>query len=86
VYAARGNSQQAIAAYRKAIEANPQSAEAHYRLAQAYKRAGEEQKAEQEVRLYKQADKAETDAVEQQRREIRQFLIILKDKKDEKNR
>jgi tetratricopeptide (TPR) repeat protein len=79
IYAARGNSQQAIAAYRKAIRANPQSSEAHYRLAQAYKRAGENLRAEQEVRLYKQADKAETNAVEQQRREIRQFLIILWD-------
>jgi tetratricopeptide (TPR) repeat protein len=79
VYAAQGNFRQAIAAYKKAIAANPQSAEAHYRLAQAYKRAGEDQKAEQEVQLYKQADKAETNAVEQQRREIRQFLIILWD-------
>ncbi len=31
------------------------------------------------MQLYKQADKTETAAIEQQRREIRQFLIILKD-------
>jgi tetratricopeptide (TPR) repeat protein len=79
VYAARGNSQQAIAAYKKAIEVNPHSAEAHYRLALAYKRAGEQAKSEQELKLYKEADKAETAAIEQQRREIRQFMIILKD-------
>jgi tetratricopeptide (TPR) repeat protein len=79
VYAARGNSEQAIAAYKKAIEANPQSSEAHYRLALAYKHKGEEEKSEQELQLYKEADKTETAAIEQQRREIRQFLIILKD-------
>ena len=79
VYAAEGNSQQAIDAYKKAIELNPQSGEAHYRLALAYKRAGQEDKSEQELQLYKQADKTETAAIEQQRRAIRQFLIILKD-------
>ena len=79
VYATRGNSQQAINAYKKAIEVNPESSEAHYRLALAYKRAGEEAKSEEELKLYKEADKTETAAIEQQRREIRQFLIILKD-------
>jgi len=86
LYAARGNSAEAVAAYKKAVEANPQSAEAHYRLALVYKRAGENPKSEQELKLYKQTDKAETAAIEQQRREIRQFLIILKDKKDETNK
>jgi tetratricopeptide (TPR) repeat protein len=81
VFAARGNFQQAINAYKKAVDVNPQSAEAHYRLALAYKRAGDEAEAEQELKLYKEADKTETEAVERQRREIRQFLIILKDQK-----
>jgi hypothetical protein len=40
---------------------------------------GEEGKSEHEMELYKQADKNETAAVEQQRREIRQFVITLKD-------
>ena len=78
VYAAEGNSQ-AINAYKKAIEINPQSIEAHYRLALAYKRAGQEAKSEEELKLYKEADKTETAAIEQQRREIRQFLILLRD-------
>jgi tetratricopeptide (TPR) repeat protein len=100
LYAARGNFAQAISEYKKAVEVNPQSGEAHYHLALAYKRVGEEGKSEQELQLYKQADKTETAAIEQQRREIRQFLIILKDqpqsatpaaekrdkKKDEKNK
>ena len=79
LYDAQGSPTQAIGAYKKAVEANPQSGEAHYRLALAYKRTGEEAKSEKEVQLYKEADRSETAAIEQQRREIRQFLIILKD-------
>jgi hypothetical protein len=45
----------------------------------AYKRIGEEQKSEQELKLYKQADKMGTALIDRQRREIRQFLIILRD-------
>jgi tetratricopeptide (TPR) repeat protein len=79
LYSARGHFPEAIGAYKKAIEANPQSSEAHYRLALAYKRTGEEEKSQQELQLYKQADKTEAAAIEQQRREIRQFLVILRD-------
>jgi len=79
VYAVQGEFPQAISAYQKAIEVNPQSGEAHYRLALGYKRTGENEKSERELQLFKQADKTETAAIEQQRREIRQFLIILKD-------
>jgi tetratricopeptide (TPR) repeat protein len=79
VYAARADFRKAIETYNKAVEINPQSSEAHYRLSQAYKRVGEEEKSEQEVQRYKEAEKAETAAIDQQRREIRQFLIILKD-------
>jgi tetratricopeptide (TPR) repeat protein len=79
VYSARANFAQAIDTYKKAAEINPQSSEVHYRLALAYKRVGEEEKSGRELKLYKEADKTETAAFEQQRREIRQFLIILKD-------
>ena len=79
VYTTEGKLPRAITAYKKAAEINPRSAEAHFRLAQAYKRSGENEKAVQELQLYKQADKAENAAVERQRREIRQFLIVLKD-------
>ena len=79
LYDAQGNPTQAIDAYKKAVEANPQSTEAHYRLALDYKRTGEDERSEKELQRYKQADKSETAAIEQQRREIRQFLVILKD-------
>jgi len=69
----------AIELYKKALAADPNSTEAHYRLSQAYRRAGEDEKSKQEVALYEEAQKKETEAVERQRREIRQFLIIMKD-------
>ena len=79
LYAAQGGSEQAIAAFKKAIEVAPGLGEAHYRLSQLYKRAGEKAKADQEIQLYKQVEKSEAEEVERQRREIQQFLIILKD-------
>ena len=80
LYASQGANDQAIAAYKKAVEATPGLAEAHYRLGQLYKRSGEKAKAEEEIQLYKQVEKSEADEVERQRREIQQFLIILKDR------
>ena len=76
---ANGDNARAIIAYKKAIDVNPQSGEAHYRLGLAYKRIGEDAKAQQELQLYKQIDQTETAAVESQRRELRQFMIILKE-------
>jgi Tfp pilus assembly protein PilF len=79
LYAAQGDSEQAIAAFKKAIEVAPGLGEAHYRLSQLYKRSGERAKSEEEIQLYKQVEKSEAEEVERQRREIQQFLIILKD-------
>src|SRR5438132_12101404 len=75
----RGNFEQAIRDYTKAIEVSPQLSEAHYRLGSVYRRISEESKAEQEFWEYEKIEKAETAAIERQRRELRQFLIILKD-------
>ena len=79
LYSARGSFEPAIRAYEKAIEVNPQLSEAHYRLALAYKRRGEEAKSRQEFQVYEQTEKTETAEVEQQRRELQHFLVILKD-------
>src|SRR5213076_62293 len=51
------------------------------RLGLAYRRMNEEAKAEQAVRVYGEMQKAETAALEKERRELRQFLIILKDQR-----
>lgn len=79
LYSAQASFDQAIRAYKKAIEVTPQLGEAHYRLGLAYKRIGEESKAQQEFQVYEQIEKTETAAIERQRRELRQFVIILKD-------
>ena len=79
LYSAQTNYERATADYKKAIEAQPQLGEAHYRLAQAYKRTGEQEKAQQEFAVYQQIEKQEAAEVDRQRREVRQFLIVLKD-------
>ena len=79
LYSERGNAERAITAYQTAIEANPNLSEAHYRLAQAYKRIGEQSKAQDEFRLYEQIEKTEAAEIEHQRRELRQFLVVLKE-------
>jgi tetratricopeptide (TPR) repeat protein len=78
LYFARGAFQEAVAAYQKAVVANPAGSEAHYRLGLTYKRIGEEAKAQHEFEEYKLLDKTEAAAIEKQRRQLRQFIFILK--------
>jgi Flp pilus assembly protein TadD len=68
----------AILAFQQATKVSPHLSEAHYRLSLAYKRNGDEAKAHQEFVAYQQAEKEETAAVERQRSELKQFLVILK--------
>ncbi len=77
LYSSQNNFDRAIDLYSKAIEANPQLAEAHYRLGVAYDRLGEQAKARQEFLLHDQIKKREADAVERQRREVKQFLVVV---------
>jgi tetratricopeptide (TPR) repeat protein len=70
----------AIAYYTKAIDANPQLADAHYRLGVAYDRTGKRDKAEAEFRVHDELVKNQSDAVEAQRREVKQFLVVLNGK------
>jgi tetratricopeptide (TPR) repeat protein len=79
LYAAQAAPDRAIAAYQKATEVTPSLSEPHYRLSQLYRRAGETDKAEREIQLYTQLEQTQADAVERQRREVQQFLIVLKD-------
>lgn len=75
----RGATQEALNAYQKAVAANSVGSEAHYRLGLTYRRMGEETKARGEFEQYKQLEQAEAATVERQRRELRQFLFVLKD-------
>ncbi len=75
--ASRPSFEKAIDFYTKAIEANPQMGEAHYRLGVAYDRIGEPAKAKQEFQLHDEIKKQEAEAIERQRREVKQFLVVL---------
>src|SRR6266404_652248 len=79
MHSERGDFERAIRDYKKAIEISPQLSEAHYRLGVTYRRTKEESKAEEEFQEYEKMKKAETTEIERQRRELRQFLVILKD-------
>ena len=69
--------QKAIGLYTKAIEVNPQLGDAHYRLGVAYDRVGETAKARQEFQLHDEIEKQQAAAIESQRREVKQFLVVL---------
>jgi tetratricopeptide (TPR) repeat protein len=67
----------AIRLYTQAADADPRLPEPHYRLGVAYDRVGEKQKANQQFGIHASLEKEQADAVEQQRREIKQFLVVL---------
>jgi tetratricopeptide (TPR) repeat protein len=77
LYFSRREYDKAIDDYTRAIAATPQLGEAHYRLGVAYDRLGETDKARQEFMLHDQIEKAQAEAVERERREVKQFLIVL---------
>jgi tetratricopeptide (TPR) repeat protein len=70
----------AIEFYSKAIATNPELSEAHYRLGVAYDRVGDRAKAKQEFQLHDEIEKKQAATVERQRREVKQFLVVVPDK------
>lgn len=77
LYFSQRNFEKAIDFYTKAIEANPQLGDAHYRLGVAYDRTGQATKAKQEFQLHDEIEKSQAAAIENQRREVKQFLVVL---------
>jgi tetratricopeptide (TPR) repeat protein len=77
LYSSQRDYEKAIGFYTKAIEVDPQLGEAHYRLGVAYDRTGEPAKAKRELLLHDEIEKQQAATVERQRREIKQFLIVL---------
>lgn len=69
--------EKAIGYYARAIEVQPQLGEAHYRLGVAYDRLGAPDKAKQEFQLHDEIEKQQAANVERQRREVKQFLVVL---------
>ncbi len=82
----KGEINPAIAAYGNAIKADPRLPEVHFRLGLAYKRAGQAEKAREEFATYEQVKKSEAAEIERERREIGQFVVILKGKDNDKPR
>ena len=74
---ARRDYNRAIGYYTQAIAANSQLGEAHYRLGVAYDRIGATDKAKQEFKLHDAIEKSQADEVERERREVKQFLVVL---------
>jgi tetratricopeptide (TPR) repeat protein len=81
VRVALGNLGQATRDYERAIELNPQSAEAHYRLGTVCRMTGDMVRAETELTTYKRLEKEEAAEAENQRKELRQFVITLKEQR-----
>ncbi len=73
----RRDYEKAIGFYTKAIEANPQLSEAHYRLGVAYDRVGDKERAKQEFQRHDEIEKQQATEVEKQRREVKQFLVVV---------
>ena len=73
----RGDTQKSIDLYTRAIAANPQLGEAHYRLGVAYDRIGESARAKEEFQLHGEIEKREAQNIERERREIKQFMVVL---------
>jgi tetratricopeptide (TPR) repeat protein len=78
VYAEEGNLPKAIAAYQNAIDADPQTEEIHYRLAMAYRKTGEADKAQKELRAYQELSRQSAQKLERERSEIQQFIFEMK--------
>lgn len=68
--------EKAVQLYTKAIEVDLQLGEAHYRLGVAYERLGEREKAAQEYQLHDEIEKRQAAAIEQQRRDVKQFVVV----------
>jgi len=78
IHSTRKNFEPAIAAFQKAIAMDPKLEEAHYRLAQAYAQVGEKQKAQKEFQIHDRLLKESAAQVEQERRQVQQFVIELR--------
>jgi tetratricopeptide (TPR) repeat protein len=81
VYSRRTDYSRAIAAYQKAVTANPDLeqtiAEAHYRLSQMYIRTGDKAKAQEELQVHDELTKKLKEDTERDRRTIQEFVVSL---------
>ena len=83
--ASRGDFASASESYRRAIDSDPQSTEAHYRLGVAYDRLGQKDHAAEEFRLHDELEKEHAAAVDRQRKEVKQFLVQVRENVPERS-
>jgi tetratricopeptide (TPR) repeat protein len=77
LYNARGQKDAALREFQDAVRAAPQMADARYQLSLAYRRAGDSAKADEELKKYEELHSAEEEALDKQRKEMKQFVTIL---------
>jgi len=78
LYNAGGKKEAALQEFEKAVRATPDLTAAHYQLSLAYRRAGEAAKADEEMKKYEVLHRAEEAALEKGRKEMKQFVTILR--------
>lgn len=71
-----GDYASAIPLYSQAIHAKPQLTESYYRLGLAYDRTGQRDRAQVAFAQHERLEKEQAAAVEKQRREIKQFVVV----------
>ncbi len=79
LYNAQGQREPSLLCFERAVAVSPQLSPARYQLSLAYRRAGDSAKADQQIKAYDELKRAEDAELEKQRREMRQFVTILKD-------
>jgi tetratricopeptide (TPR) repeat protein len=80
LYNARGEKDAALRTFEQGVAASPQSSAGHYHLSLAYRRVGQTEKAEQQMKLYRELKRSEDAQLERERREMRQFVTTSKEK------
>ncbi len=79
LYKARGENAAAFRAFQNAVKASPKSSDARYQLSLAYRRTGDVARAKREMDTCQALRRSEDAELEKERRELRQFVTILKD-------
>ena len=80
LYNARGQRDDGLVAFQKAVGASPKLSAAHYQLSLAYRRSGDAAKADDEMKIYEELRRSEEAQLAKERSELRQFVTILRDK------
>jgi tetratricopeptide (TPR) repeat protein len=79
LYKSRGENHAALRAFQSAVKASPKSSDAHYQLSLAYRRVGNAVKSKRELNTCQELRRSEDAELEKERKELRQFVTILKE-------